>query len=269
VTLAFLARQETVLASDRTFYDFVPYRFGPFSFALRKELDALARDGYVTLTDSQIALRDNTRALTRTKAAELAPPVRQAAKIIAEKYGGSPQRELLASVYRRYPWYATKSELRDLVPPDAPLPPVAAPAVYTIGYEGKSVDALFDNLLRKGIQCLVDVRANPFSRKYGFAKSALESIGATLGITYLHIPELGIPGEERTDMDGVDAYQRLFDHYETEILPQRGVEIARLVQIIKTNPSVMMCYESDVNCCHRGRLAKAAAQESGLEIIHL
>ena len=34
VKLVFLLRQETDLERDRSFYSFVPYNFGPFSFTL-------------------------------------------------------------------------------------------------------------------------------------------------------------------------------------------------------------------------------------------
>jgi len=47
VKAAFLLRQETLLANESAYYDFVPYLFGPFSFALYRELRALVRDGYV------------------------------------------------------------------------------------------------------------------------------------------------------------------------------------------------------------------------------
>ncbi|MCA9049777.1 MAG: hypothetical protein KDA89_13670 [Planctomycetaceae bacterium] len=54
VKAAFLLREESVLANEPSFYDFVPYKFGPFSFALYRELSALVRDGYVVDDDRSI-----------------------------------------------------------------------------------------------------------------------------------------------------------------------------------------------------------------------
>jgi hypothetical protein len=42
------------------------------------------------------------------------------------------------------------------------LDAAAAPkAVYTVGYEGKSVDLFFDGLLQSGVLQILDVRVNP------------------------------------------------------------------------------------------------------------
>ena len=95
------------------------------------------------------------------KIRELQPPIVHAADHISCKYGSLSQTELLKSVYHLYSWYATKSEWVDLVSDSLPCTPAAVPAIYTIGYEGKSVDALFDHLLLKGIEGLIDVRSNP------------------------------------------------------------------------------------------------------------
>ena len=39
--LLFLLRQETFLRSDSAFYDFLPYKYGPYSFAANREIEAL------------------------------------------------------------------------------------------------------------------------------------------------------------------------------------------------------------------------------------
>ncbi len=44
---AFILRQETPSGGGNAFYDFLPYKYGPFSFCLYREIDALIRDGYV------------------------------------------------------------------------------------------------------------------------------------------------------------------------------------------------------------------------------
>ena len=47
------------------------------------------------------------------------------------------------------------------------------------------------------IGLLCDVRKNPLSRKFGFSKKKLKHITETVGIKYVHIPELGIESDKR------------------------------------------------------------------------
>ena len=46
--------QESLIKDDSTFYDFVPYKYGPFSFSLYKEINALEKKGYVSCTEKSI-----------------------------------------------------------------------------------------------------------------------------------------------------------------------------------------------------------------------
>jgi len=269
VKLAFLLRHETGLRDIPTFYDFVPYRFGPFSFALYRELQALERDGYVTSSDEVFSLRDATRHMGREKVDELSWMEQCAVKTIVSTYGRMGKNPLVKDVYDRYPWFATRSELTDLIP--AHLPPAARVdvAVYTVGYEGRSVDGFFDHLLRSGMHAILDVRANPISRKYGFAKRSLSEIAEKLGLAYEHLPELGIPSAQREDLCDVESYKRLLERYEHKMLPRQTAGIDRLIRLLRQRPSVLVCVERDVRQCHRGRLAQAAAARSGLPIKHL
>ncbi len=61
VKLAFLASVESDLQADHTFYDFVPYHYGPFSFALYRELSTLRDYGYVTASHSAGKMRNARR----------------------------------------------------------------------------------------------------------------------------------------------------------------------------------------------------------------
>ena len=269
VKLAFLLRRETILASDPAFYDFVPYLYGPFSFALYRELDCLQRDGLITKTDERFALSGTAVTTVREHLSGLASDVRSAVSFVVKKYGGSDHRELLSDVYSRYPWYASRSERTDLKPPGLVDRKLAPPAVYTAGYQQKSVDGFFDDLLRAGIQVIVDVRANPVSRKYGFARSSMGNIAEKLGMEYRHLPRLGIPSEDRAGLDDEASYQRLLDRYEHEMLPERRVDVDELAQRMKAKPCVLVCMEQDVRSCHRSRLASAVSKVSGLAVNHL
>lgn len=269
VKLAFLARHETSLREDRTFYDFAPHLHGPFSFALGRELSALRRISFFEPGEESVSLSASMEGAVETERSRMRDSDRSAVTDVVGRFGGLDQRSLIAEVYRRYPWYATRSQLTDLVPADMPVRELATPAVCTVGYEGRSVDALFDQLLRRGIETLVDVRANPVSMKYGFARKTLAEISRKLGIEYLHRPALGIPPEQRSNLSGFDSYQHLLARYESDWLPGRREDVDDVARLMTQRPSAIMCFERDVRCCHRSRLATALSRSNGLPVEHL
>ncbi|MCX7805979.1 MAG: DUF488 domain-containing protein [Planctomycetota bacterium] len=269
VKLVFLLRQETALAGHTGFYDFVPYNFGPFSFTLYRDLNDLRRNGYVEARQNMVALRDRTRDLVGKETATLPPSVTAAVSDIIRRYGKMGQQDLVRDVYVRYPWYASRSELTDLrrgrIPPAEDVPP----AVYTIGYEGRSAESFLNLLLKEGIRAVIDVRANPVSRKYGFSKARLGKFCKKLGIRYRPAPVLGVPDNWRAGLDGLESYRRLLDRYERVVLPARRAEVLAVGDAMRRTPSVLLCMEKDPRLCHRGRLAAALAAETGLKVIHL
>lgn len=269
VKLLFLLRQETCLKDESTFYDFVPYKYGPFSFALYRELEALQRDGFIVDGGNEIHLSPDAGGLARTKIDTLPETTLDAVSEIHGRYGNLSYHSLLKEVYARYQWFATRSELTNLLPENLPVPSRAEPAVYTSGYQDRSVDAFFDNLLAHGIEVVVDVRANPFSRKYGFAQKSMRDIAVKLGMEYRHFPSLGIPSEQRADLSDEASYFRLFEAYEREILPVRPTEIQDVADLMESRPSVLVCMEREARLCHRGRLANSVSEVSGLPIVHL
>lgn len=269
VKFLFLLSNEPPFRDDRTFYDFVPYKYGPFSFALYRELSALRRDGYVSDDEESISLCSRTSLAARQKVDELSMSQREAIKRVIATHIDVSQNDLVRRVYQRFPWYALRTELRMLAPQNVPSRPRADIAIYTVGYEGKSVDSFFNSLLESGIHAILDVRANPVSRKYGFAKRSMSEIARKLDIDYHHIPELGILSEDRADLSDYASYQRLLDRYEFQMLPGRLPAIESAVRLIEEKPSAFLCMEKDVSCCHRGRLAKHAAVISKLPVIHI
>jgi uncharacterized protein (DUF488 family) len=269
VKLVFLLRHETELQNDSTFYDFVPYKFGPFSFALYRELTNLRRDGYVTPDEESVALCGYTADLVGKKLEDLPAWILRAVDKILDQFGKLSQSALVKDVYSRYPWYSTKSELTDMRSKSLNRPSKAQTAVYTAGYEGKSVDTFFNHLLKNGIRLIIDVRANPVSRRYGFSKRQFSEIARRLGLDYRHMPDLGIPSKYRVDLSDFDSYQRLLKKYEQEMIPKLGDEIDKVGKLMVETPAVLVCVEKDVRCCHRSRLADAISRKTGLEVKHI
>jgi uncharacterized protein (DUF488 family) len=258
----FLLRHEAPETVGESFYEFVPHKYGPFSFQVYREISALESAGF--LKADELVIPAKRRREARAEVRKL--PTRTATGIdrILRKYGKRSLDKLLDDVYERYPWYASRSERRPRKRTKrAPL------AVYTVGYEGRTVDGLLDHLLRSGIRRLVDVRKNAMSRKYGFTGKTIAKLCADVGIEYTHVPALGIPGTLRVDLDSPEAYQRLFDLYEREILPDATKGISQVADLCLDKPSALMCFEASSQMCHRGRLAPHVAEVSHLEVRHI
>ncbi|MGQ9549365.1 MAG: DUF488 domain-containing protein [Roseiflexus sp.] len=261
---AFLLGRETLSHGGSSYYRFVPYLYGPHSFTLYQEINSLLRDGVLEHGDdghlwqlSESVQRQNV---------SLPEPVKTDVRYIMNKYGSMSRRQLLDIVYERYPWFTINCE--DAGKRRASRP-VADVAVYTIGYEGLSVDDFLNRLLENGVQCLLDVRNNPVSRRYGFHKSTLSRLCGFLGIEYFHFPELGIPRSRREGLQGKEDYERLFKEYRHSILPAQSRTLKRLARIMNDRPGVLICMEADPMHCHRTTLAEALSPIARLPVIHL
>ena len=269
VKLVFLLRHETALKDMPGFYDFVPYKFGPFSFTLYRDLGRLRQNRLVMPHEEHVDLCNSTLGRIRNDAEKLPASIRTSISEVAKQYGRTNQNALVRDVYHRYPWFALNSQRPERKFTSIQPIEKATPAVYTAGYEGKSVDGFFNYLLELGIDVLVDVRANPISRKYGFSGLRLSQFCERLGIEYRHMSSLGIPSSARSGLSSFASYQNLLNQYERLTLSQCRTDIKELGHLMYRKPSVLMCVEKDVLCCHRSRLASAVADQTGLAVVHL
>lgn len=127
--------------------------------------------------------------------------------------------------------------------------------IYSIGYEGLTIEGFIRRLRDNNIKRIIDVRKNPLSRKPGFSKKPLESFLCESNIEYRHFPELGIPSSMRQSLKTKDDYKKLFDQYEEEILPYQQATIDEVIKLIEEKPSALMCFEAKPLDCHRTRLS--------------
>ena len=140
--------------------------------------------------------------------------------------------------------------------------------IFTFGYEGLSLKAFIARLQSAGVQMVVDVRANPLSRKPGFSKRALSSALHDAGIDYDHRPAVGCPKpiRDRYRSDGDWAvYTRGFLAY----LRSQNEVLKEIARIAGRSRSCLLCFEADFNRCHRTYVARAAAKFGGLQVAHL
>lgn len=262
--LLFLSCQETEAAGT---YEFVPYKYGAFSFTSYADRRKLIERGFLANTDHHWQITDEgERIVGETEDQRLSA--------FARRYRGLGGDALVAETYRRYPYYATRSEIAERVLHGdevalrrieaAARPARHAAAVSTIGYEGHTLESFLNTLIRSGITLLCDVRRNPISRKYGFSKKTLSNGCAGVGIGYEHLPELGIASEQRQSLKTQSDYDALFARYERESLPQQGQALARIQQWVQSGERLALtCYERLPRQCHRHCVAEALERGSG------
>ncbi len=141
--------------------------------------------------------------------------------------------------------------------------------LFTIGYEGISFEEYINQLLRKNVRLLCDVRMNPISRKFGFSKGILSEVLPQFGIKYLHIPELGIISSSRKELHTVYDYQRLFDIYRKEL--KRKSKFLSIVTdaLMEYKKIALTCFEHQPLFCHRHCISDHIKEEKEIKIIHL
>ena len=257
---AFLLAHEMPSGGGTAFYQFLPYQYGPFSFCLYREADALVRDGYLVEKEHFWCLVEDVPRPT----AVLSGRVRDDAAGIVARFADKTPGALTDYVYEGFPWFTANSSIRRLR-----ARPVASAAVHTVGYEGWQVDGFLDMLMHAGIRRLIDVRSNPVARRYGFHKSTLHRLCGKVEIEYLHFPQLGIRSEFRRGLKGPADYEALFARYERETLAREAETVKRTAELMCGKPSALMCVEADPQRCHRSRLAKAVVRVAALPVCHL
>lgn len=258
---SFILSKESPSHGGPAFYQFVPYKFGPYSFCIYQEAGALARDGLIEEVDARTwrllpAGRTAERRLNGVVKSDIASLFKRLYPIGVSR--------LVQYVYDRYPWFTLNSDKGSRVER-----PKADPAVYTAGYEGLLVDGFLNGLLRCGILRVIDVRNNPVSRRYGFHKSTLSRLCSYVGIEYAHFPELGIESLQRQDLNSQADYAALLARYAHSMLPVHGTAVNALASLMAEKPSVLVCMEADPARCHRSCLAVAVSRSADLPVKHL
>lgn len=252
-------------------FEFVPYRFGCFSFQSYADLRAMTTMSQIRSDERECHL-DSTGWVGQLNLDDQAA-LRQVRQEIGELTGD----RLVQKVYREYPYYAIRSEIaarllseeeRSLV--DAERPKEAEEGWFSLGYEGRSVDAYLDLLIQRNIRHLVDVRKNAMSMKYGFSKSQLAKNCQALGITYTHEPDLGIETEDRQQLNDLKDYEALFSIYEATTLrsdrAEKALDRVRAIQVSDSRVA-LTCFERDPLYCHRSRVT--AVLEGSTPLQHL
>lgn len=248
-------------------YEFVPYKYGGFSFTSYADKRRLIERGLLADEERQWKLTPSGKA-----AAVIEPMARVKMDRFARSRADLRGDALVAEQYRRYPYFATQSEIVQKVLPavedrrrvEQARPVCRGAGVVTIGYEGRSLEAYLNELLTAGVTVLCDVRRNPLSRKYGFSKGTLSKACEGVGIRYEHLPELGIASEDRRDLETQADYDALFVEYERHSLPKQREALAKIRGWVKAGERVALtCFERLPEQCHRHCVAEALEHRFG------
>ena len=245
-------------------YDFIPYRYGCFSFQANQDLATMQKYGYLEIVEQptgryiKIKQSDNYLAL-------ITPVDRQAMVEIKESYGKLSQRDLIRYTYQKFPYYATKSAIahellnsEELAIVEKQKRTYTESQLFSIGYEGISLETYINKLVINDVHVLCDVRKNALSQKYGFSKNQLKKACEGVGIRYIHVPKLGIESDKRRELNTQKDYDALFEYYEKTSLKNNNEALQMVREIIKQEKRVALtCFEKNTLQCHRTRVANA------------
>jgi uncharacterized protein (DUF488 family) len=150
------------------------------------------------------------------------------------------------------------------------MPKKAKAPLFTIGYEQTPAKAVLGELAAAKVELLVDVRAVAASRRPGFSKRQLAAGLDDHGIGYLHLRGLGTPKEGRVAAHSGDL-KSLWRIYEKHLkTAEAKAELDELTALVRSGRRVcLLCYERDVNHCHRKRIAELVYERTGAKVKNL
>ena len=129
------------------------------------------------------------------------------------------------------------------------------------GYEGKDASEFIGGLASWQIGTVVDVRLNPISRKKGLSKRALGAALEDAGMSYLHLPSLGNPRDNREGFafPGSQEAERAHARYRDLLSAEAaGSSLRRVAELALTQRVAVICFEESERCCHRSLVIEAA-----------
>lgn len=143
------------------------------------------------------------------------------------------------------------------------------PSLFTIGYEGKTLEEFLGALTDAGVRRLIDVRAVAASRRPGFSKTALSGALAERGISYLHLRPLGTPAAGR-EAARAGRIAELRDIYAGQLeTPEAALAMEQALEAATDAPSALLCYEREAPDCHRSMLAERMIARMPFEVVDL
>jgi len=241
-------------------YDFIPYIYGCYSYSAIADLAVMVNKGLLSETSSRFTSNDKTDYLGTLKETD-----RKLLQEIKSNYGNMDANALMKHTYLNFPYWAINSKkAKEILSAEEfekvtdSKPQSDQTMLFTIGYEGISLEEYLNRLLKNDVKVLVDVRNNPVSMKYGFSKNQLQLFCENLGIRYVHFPEVGIQSEQRRELNTQADYDQLFTVYRQNNLTQTRASQVKIANLLKEHKRIALtCFEANIRQCHRKHLAEA------------
>lgn len=149
-------------------YDFVPYKYGCYSFSANADLIAMVKKGTLTETEGDFRKNDTTSYFKSLKPAD-----QKYIQEVKSRYGNMNATSLMKHTYINYPFWAIKSrKAKELLDETCynkilnAVPVSDETVLFTIGYEGISLEEYLLRLLKNDVKVLVDVRRMDLARPY-------------------------------------------------------------------------------------------------------
>jgi len=141
--------------------------------------------------------------------------------------------------------------------------------LFTIGYEGASIEDFVASLALAGVQQVLDVREIAQSRRRGFSKNGLAEALRASGIDYSHSRQLGDPkpGREAARRGDLDQFKRIFAAHLA--LPETREALSDAAELVQRAPTALLCFERNPQHCHRTLVAEQLAGVCSLSVRHL
>ena len=143
--------------------------------------------------------------------------------------------------------------------------------LYTIGHGNRAIEDFTALLQNARIECLVDVRAYPRSRRNPqFTRMALDPVLKAHAIHYLWeggpLGGMRRPSGDSPHLALSDAAHRGYADHMASADFQSALE--RLIAVGGARPTAFMCAETHPEHCHRSFIADALLAR-GVEVLHL
>ncbi|MDQ3394520.1 MAG: DUF488 domain-containing protein [Bacteroidota bacterium] len=244
-------------------YDFVPYKFGCYSFSVKADMNTMVKKNILEETENIYTKNVEAKFFQQLKTEDQ----KILEEVIAD-YGKMNSNALIKHTYLNFPFFAIRSSIaKEILQSqlyervEKVIPKAVEATLFTIGYEGISLELYLQKLVRNNVKLLVDVRKNPLSMKFGFSKTLLKRYCNSLDIEYCHIPEVGIDSDKRKLLETQNDYDRLFDEYRKTNL-KKTIEIQKqILDLLKKHKRIALtCFEAKSCQCHRSHLATSISQ---------
>lgn len=251
---------------EKKAYDFVPYKFGCYSFSAAADISTMVDKGMIAEGDKTYSKANKTRYTSL-----LEPEDKKILDELKSLYGTYGAERLTKHTYINYPYTAINSTIakkllnaEQLECVEKVRPTSSGVILFTIGYEGISLEEYFNRLIKNNVKVLVDVRNNPLSMKYGFSKTLLQKFCKNLGIEYIHYPEVGIQSNQRQELNTQKDYDKLFAVYRKDNLTKTTPTQNKILILLKQHKRIALtCFEANICQCHRKHLAESIENLEG------